>query len=75
VQAAAVGQDGALEVIVTFAAIGQTRKWRIVRGTDGRIRTMVNTRVDGSDYTVRDGRFIHNGAETPWLTRCGGETI
>jgi hypothetical protein len=75
VQGAAVRADGMLDVVATFAAIGQTRKWTIARGPDGRIRTLINSRVDGTDYTVRDGRFVHNGAETPWLTRCGAETI
>jgi hypothetical protein len=75
VQGAAVRADGMLDVVATFAAIGQIRKWTIAKGSDGRIRTLINSRVDGTDYTVRDGRFVHNGAETPWLTRCAAETI
>jgi hypothetical protein len=45
------------------------REWTLTKGADGRIRMMSNREV-GGDYSVRDGKLVTNGAETPWYTSC-----
>jgi hypothetical protein len=75
VESATASRDGALELVATFTTVRQTRKWTLIKGPDGRIRTVANSRIDGTDYSVRDGRFVHSGAETPWLTRCDGQVL
>jgi hypothetical protein len=45
------------------------REWTLTKGSDRRIRMMSNREV-GGDYSVRDGKLVTNGAETPWYTSC-----
>ena len=52
-----------------FTASNKPREWILTKGSDGRIRMMSNREVDG-DYSVRNGKLVHNGAETPWYTSC-----
>jgi len=40
-----------------------------IKGPDGRVRTMFNREV-GGDYSVRDGKLVMTGADTPWYTSC-----
>ena len=39
-------------------------------GVDGRIRTIANSKVDGTEQTIKDGKFTANGGDTPWQSRC-----
>ncbi len=52
-----------------FTDSNKSREWTLIKGSDGRIRTMSNREV-GGDYSVRDGKLVTNGAETPWYTSC-----
>jgi len=45
------------------------REWGQIKGPDGRVRTIFNREV-GGDYSVRDGKLVTTGAETPWFTSC-----
>ncbi len=45
------------------------REWTLSKGSDGRFRVMSNREV-GGDYSVRDGKLVINGVETPWYTTC-----
>lgn len=45
------------------------RESTLTKGSDGRIRVM-SAREVGGDYSVRDGKLVTNGAETPWYTLC-----
>jgi hypothetical protein len=62
--------DGRLEIFVDFGETGGLRRWVMLKGPDGRIRSVENARIDGTQITVSNGRFLHNGAETPWQSRC-----
>jgi hypothetical protein len=64
------GRGGALELIVNFPGLSQTRKFTMVMGVDGRIRTMANSKADDTEPTIKGGKFIANGHDTPWQTRC-----
>jgi len=70
VQRAQTGRGGALELVVHFAGLGHSRRYTLVMGLDGRIKAIANSRVDGSEVTIRDGRFTANGQEAPWQVRC-----
>jgi hypothetical protein len=70
VQQARTGVGGTLDLVVHFPGLNQTRKYTMLMGSDRRIRAMNNSRIDGTDPSIRDGKFIHNGALTPWQTRC-----
>lgn len=64
-------QDGGLELTVRFAFRdgAQTRRWVLIKESN-RIRAISNVNVQTGDASIRNGRFVHNGAETPWQTRC-----
>lgn len=70
IRAARLRPGGLIEVVADFGKLVGVRKWTMMKGADGRIRTLSNSRIDGTDTTVRDGRLVSSGAETPWQTRC-----
>jgi hypothetical protein len=70
VLSASVTGEGGLEVLVKFDSIKQTRQWTLVKGDDGRIRTISNRNVDTDEYAMRDGKLTVNGNTSLWLTRC-----
>jgi hypothetical protein len=70
VQQARTGHGGTLELVVHFPALNQTRKFTMLMGPDGRTRAMSNSRIDGTEVTIKAGKFTANGAITPWQTRC-----
>jgi hypothetical protein len=70
VQQARTGLGGRLELVVDFKDLGQTRKFTLLMGPDGRIRAMANSKADGSEPTITGGKFTANGADTPWQVRC-----
>jgi hypothetical protein len=70
VEQARTGRGGALELTVNFPGLSQTRKYTTVMGVDGRIRTMANSKADGTEPTIKGGKFTANGHDTPWQTRC-----
>jgi hypothetical protein len=70
VQQARTGIGGALELVVHFPALNQTRKFTLLMGPDRRTRAMSNSRIDGTEVTIKDGKFTANNNLTPWQTRC-----
>ena len=70
VQQARTGTGGALDLVVHFPALNQTRKFTMMMGPDRRIRALSNSRIDGTDQTIKDGKFTANGGTTPWQSRC-----
>jgi hypothetical protein len=62
--------DGSIELVVNFVSFSQTRQYSMIKGGDGRIRSISNRNVDTNEYTIRDGKFTANGNATPWQTRC-----
>jgi hypothetical protein len=70
VEKARTGNGGALELTVNFPGLSQTRKFTMVMGLDGRIRTMANSKSDGTEPAIKDGKFTANGQDSPWQTRC-----
>jgi hypothetical protein len=70
VQQARTGLGGALDLVVHFPVLNQTRKFTMMMGSDRRIRALANTRIDGTEETIKDGKFTANGGLTPWQTRC-----
>jgi hypothetical protein len=65
--------DGRLELVVHFPSFKQTRRYAVMRDGE-RLRAMSNTLREGGDATILNGRFVHNGQETPWQSRCNPGT-
>ena len=65
-----VRRDGAFEVVVSFGRAGQTRRWSMTRGPDGRMRVLRNCNSEGVACSIVDGRFVHNGQPSVWQTKC-----
>jgi hypothetical protein len=60
--------DGSLEMrLEFFSAIG-ARYVSLIRSPDA-IRAKFSMSADGA-YTVRDGKFVHDGMPTRWQARC-----
>jgi hypothetical protein len=70
VQQARTGLGGAIELVVHFPGLAQTRKYTMLMGVDGRIRAMANSKTDGTEPTIKDGKFTAGGGDTPWQVRC-----
>ena len=70
VQQARTGIGGTLDLVVHFPGLNQTRKYTMLMASDRRIRALSNSRIDGADQTIKDGKFTSNSATTPWQTRC-----
>jgi hypothetical protein len=70
VQQARTGLGGVLELVVHFPELSQTRKYTLMMGLDGRTRAIANSKADGTEPTIKDGKFTFNGSETPWQVRC-----
>lgn len=62
--------NGRLELVVHFPGFQQTRKYVMIKNGK-QIRAVSNSLADGTSPTIRDGKFVHNGAETPWQQQCG----
>jgi hypothetical protein len=70
VQQARTGRGGWLELVVNFPGLSQTRKYTLMMGPDGRTRAMSNSKADGTEPTIKNGKFTANGNDTPWQVRC-----
>lgn len=70
VQQARTGVGGTLDLVVHFPGLNQTRKFTMMMASDRRIRALANSRIDGTEQTIKDGKFTANGGITPWQTRC-----
>ena len=69
IDTASVRDGGVLAITETMPSFMQTRELWLLKGPDGRARALMNRQI-GGDYTVRDGKFVANGRDTPWSTRC-----
>ena len=70
VRQARTGLGGAIELVVQFPELSQMRKISFIMGADGRIRTLASSAPDGTEPTIKDGKYTTNGADTPWQARC-----
>lgn len=61
--------DGMIEITIDLTSINQVRANVFAKLGADRIRAMENRASDGS-YTVRDGKFVHNGQPTLVQHRC-----
>jgi hypothetical protein len=62
-------KNGMLDARIQFTSLSQTRVNVIQKATDGRKRAITNHDTKGA-YTVKDGKFVSNGAPTQWMKRC-----
>jgi hypothetical protein len=64
--------DGALELVFDFSALSPPQRRRVVveRVSIDGIRARENQVVGTSDFSIRDGKFVHNGKPVPVQTRC-----
>jgi hypothetical protein len=70
VTAAAVSENGRLDLRIYFPQLRQTRELELARLPDGGIRTVYN-RMRGGAYSIKDGRITATGQPTPAQFRCG----
>jgi hypothetical protein len=61
---------GGLELVVSYPDLTQTRRHILMMGRDGRTRATSNSNPDGSEPSIREGKYTGSGEETPWQTRC-----
>ncbi|MDE2378639.1 MAG: hypothetical protein KGM94_15310 [Bradyrhizobium sp.] len=73
VVAASIEPDGQLDILVFFPSLHQTREFGLKLQHDGSLRAIYN-RSQRGDYTIRDGRFVRTGEQTPAQHRCGNST-
>jgi hypothetical protein len=69
VTSARVTADGAIDLVVRFQSLSQTREWVLMKN-DGRIRTVMNRNIDTNEYSVRDEKYVSSGDTTPLVTNC-----
>jgi hypothetical protein len=69
VVAAAVSDDGMLNLRVFFPKLKQTREYGFAMQADGSMRAIYN-RNQRNEYTIRDGKFTANGNPTPSQHKC-----
>jgi hypothetical protein len=71
IQAAAVRRDGMIEVVTDFSDLGWgMHKTTFQKGTDGRIKAMRSGKLDGTQDTIRSGKFVRDGRPARWQSRC-----
>jgi hypothetical protein len=70
VQQARTGVGGWLELVVQFPGLNQSRRYTLMMGPDGRTKAMSNAKADGTEPTIRNGKFTANGNDTPWQVLC-----
>ncbi len=68
---AVIAADGTITLTLDVPGSKQTRIVSLVKSGD-RIRTVSDRLVGVNGHTIRDGRFAHDGNETPWQSRCDG---
>jgi hypothetical protein len=61
--------DGSLEVMLDLASFGERRTVVFAKAGDQKKRAVANW-SDKGEYSIRDGKFVANGAPTPVQTRC-----
>ena len=69
VVSATVSAEGLLNVMVYFPSLQQTREFGLILSKQGSLRAIYN-RSERGVYTIKDGRYIANGAPTPPQQRC-----
>lgn len=69
IRSATAAADGSLEILVDLRPAGKARTIVFARAGEGKKRAIQN-RGEQGDYTIRNGKFVANGAPTPVQTRC-----
>jgi hypothetical protein len=64
--------DGALELVFDFSALSPPQQRRVIieRVSIDSIRARENQVVGTTNYSIRDGTFVHNGKPVPLQMRC-----
>jgi hypothetical protein len=57
VQKATTGRGGWLQLVVNFPGISQSRKFTLMMAADGRIKALSNSKADGTEPTIKNGKF------------------
>ncbi len=71
IRAATIKPDGSLVVVLYLEWLSHSREVVEVKSADGnRTRTLSNRNLKTGEYSVRDGKFMHNGEPTEWIDRC-----
>jgi hypothetical protein len=70
ITSATINAKGEIELVVEFPEFSQKRLNVQAKDGQGRRRMMQNKNLDTGEFSVIDGKLTHNGAATPWATRC-----
>lgn len=66
---ARIASDETLVLSIEMPQYRQIRENGVIKEADGSIRSLYNRGQDGT-YSIRDSRFVANGASTPRLRKC-----
>jgi hypothetical protein len=69
VVSATVNAEGLINLMVYFPSLQQTREFGLLLSKQGNLRAIYN-RSERGEYTIRDGKYVATGAQTPAQRRC-----
>ena len=64
---------GGLEIVMDLRGFSTVRTIAFAKESEGKKRAVSNRDEKGA-YTIENGRFVANGADTPWQYRCAVPT-
>ena len=67
---ATIRPDGAIDLLINFTSLSQTRQNILKKMPDGRVLTLVSRNVDNDQHTIKDGKVAGSGQPMTLLTRC-----
>jgi hypothetical protein len=67
---ATIRPDGAIDLLINFTSLSQTRQNILKKMPDGRVLTVVSRNVDNDEHTIKDGKVVGSGQPMALLTRC-----
>lgn len=62
--------DGSIELLALFDSARKLYSLILTKDKTGRTRAVSTRDIDTNEYTINNGKYIENGKETAWLTRC-----
>jgi hypothetical protein len=72
IKSAVVRPDGMIDVVTDYTDLGWgIHKTTLMKGPDGRVKAFASGKADGTEYTIKSGKFVRTGAPAPWQSKCG----
>jgi hypothetical protein len=72
VLSATVRPDDTIELTHDYSDVGWgVRRLVFAKDADARVRAVANSKIDGTHHTIKGGRFVGDGREARWQSKCG----